>query len=418
MTDHSYSPSNHTAADGVAAGSPWRLRYWLIYCGQASSLIGSALTQFVLLWWITDTTNDLSALAVAGMVGLLPQALLGPIGGAIADRYNRRAIMIGADAISALCMVVLIVLFLTNSVQLWHIYSMMFIRSAMQAFQQPAAAASTAMLVPKSFLPRAAGLDQTLLGIMVVAAAPLGALAISLMPIGYALAIDVVTALLGITPLLFYRIPQQRTPRDERPAIWFELKQGFVMVWSNVGLRNLFMLMAIATMLVMPSFTLVPLLVKEHFGGGVNQVAIMEGFAGAGMVLGGVLAAIFVPKRKVIWIVWGFSISCFTLALAGFAPSNMLWLATGWWVLSALAYVLGNAPLTALLQATVPNHMQGRALSLLSTIKVLGAPLGIALATPLGELIGVRWLFVCLGVLGGIVSLACLLSRAVRNIES
>lgn len=418
MTDHSYSPSNHTAADGVAAGSPWRLRYWLIYCGQASSLIGSALTQFVLLWWITDTTNDLSALAIAGMVGLLPQALLGPIGGAIADRYNRRAIMIGADAISALCMVVLIVLFLTNSVQLWHIYSMMFIRSAMQAFQQPAAAASTAMLVPKSFLPRAAGLDQTLLGIMVVAAAPLGALAIALMPIGYALAIDVVTALLGITPLFFYRIPQQRTPRDERPAIWFELKQGFVMVWSNVGLRNLFMLMAIATMLVMPSFTLVPLLVKEHFGGGVNQVAIMEGFAGAGMVLGGLLAAIFVPKRKVVWIVWGFSISCFTLALAGFAPSNMLWLATGWWVLSALAYVLGNAPLTALLQATVPNHMQGRALSLLSTIKVLGAPLGIALATPLGELIGVRWLFVCLGVLGGIVSLACLLSRAVRNIES
>ncbi|MBO1915779.1 hypothetical protein J4727_01890 [Providencia rettgeri] len=58
--------------------------YW------AGALCGSALTQFVLLWWITDTTGSVSALAIAGIVALLPQALLSPLGGVLADRYSRR----------------------------------------------------------------------------------------------------------------------------------------------------------------------------------------------------------------------------------------------------------------------------------------------------------------------------------------
>ena len=139
-------------------GPRWRLRFWMIFSGQALSLVGSALTQFVLLWWITDTTGSVSALATAGMAAMLPQALLSPLGGTFADRYSRRLLMIAADVISALCMAVLIVLFLTERIELWHAYVMMFIRSAMQAFQTPAATASMAMLVPRDFLPRAAGL--------------------------------------------------------------------------------------------------------------------------------------------------------------------------------------------------------------------------------------------------------------------
>jgi DHA3 family macrolide efflux protein-like MFS transporter len=68
--------------------SPWRLRFWTIWIGQALSLGGSALTQFVLIWWVTQTTGSTSALAIAGIVALLPQALLGPLAGAVADRFS------------------------------------------------------------------------------------------------------------------------------------------------------------------------------------------------------------------------------------------------------------------------------------------------------------------------------------------
>ena len=115
------------SSDSFDPGPNWRLRFWTIFFGQTLSLVGSALTQFVLLWWITDTAGSVSALATAGLAALLPQALLSPLGGTFADRYSRRVLMIAADAISALCMLVLIALFLTGRIELWHVYSMMFV---------------------------------------------------------------------------------------------------------------------------------------------------------------------------------------------------------------------------------------------------------------------------------------------------
>lgn len=398
-------------------GPGWRIRYWSVFAGQAVSLIGSALTQFVLLWWITDTTGSVSTLATAGLVALLPQALLGPLGGTLADRWSRRAIMIGADLVSAACMVVLIALFLSGSVELWHLYVMMFIRSAMQAFQQPAATASTAMLVPATFRGRAAGLNQSLTGIMTIAAAPLGALAISLMPIGYALAIDVATAALGIVPLLIFAIPQSRVSSDSGPSLWGEFREGLDLVWSNPGLRRMYGLLGAIILIVMPSFTLVPLLVKEHFGGAAPQVALIESIGGMGMVAGGLLVAAISPKRHVLWVLWGFAISCLSLALTALAPAQMFPVAVTMWAISGVTYIAGNAPFMALLQSIVPNHLQGRVLSLLATIMGLASPIGLAIATPLGEWIGVRWLFVTLGLLGAVVSLLGFVSPVLRRMN-
>ncbi|EJL30829.1 arabinose efflux permease family protein [Caulobacter sp. AP07] len=396
-------------------GTRWQPRYWSIFVGQALSLIGSALTQFVLIWWITDTTGSVAALATAGMVALLPQALLGPLGGAFADRHSRRLLMIAADGVSAICMLVLIALFLTQHIALWHIYTMMFVRSAMQAFQAPAAAASTAMLVPARFLPRASGLNQTMMGIMTVAAAPLGALAIALMPIGWALGIDVVTALIGIVPLLIFAIPQHRAPKAQRAGLWREVKEGVHLVWDDPALRRIYGLLAGVVLVIMPSFTLVPLLVKEHFGGGAEQVAIIEGLGGAGMIAGGLLVAALAPRRLMLWLLSGYALSCFTLALVALAPADMFWLAVVFWVFSSITFIIGHAPFTTLIQTTVPNHLQGRVLSLLSTIMGLAAPIGLALTTPLGELIGIRWLFVLMGALGGLVSLLGFLSPVLRR---
>lgn len=411
------TPALPDAAAHADPGPGWQPRYWSVFTGQGLSLIGSALTQFVLLWWITDTTGSVSALATAGLVALLPQALLGPLGGTLADRWSRRAIMIGADLVSAACMAVLIALFLTGSVELWHLYAMMFIRSAMQAFQQPAATASTAMLVPASFLGRAAGLNQSLTGIMTVAAAPLGAVAISLMPIGYALAIDVVTAVLGIVPLMIFAIPQQRVASDAGPSLWREFREGLDLVWGNPVLRRMYGLLGAIVLIVMPSFTLVPLLVKEHFGGAAPQVALIESVGGIGMVAGGLLVAAISPRRHVLWVLCGFAISCLALALTALAPAQMFPIAVAMWAISGVTYIAGNAPFTALLQSIVPNHLQGRVLSLLATIMGLASPIGLAIATPLGELIGVRWLFVTLGLLGAIASLLGFFSPILREMS-
>lgn len=412
---------SHAANDGC-----WRLTELSLtdaserartHAGQTLSLIGSALTQFVLLWWITQTTGSVSALATAGTAALLPQALLGPLGGVLADRYDRRLLMIVADGISALCMVALIVLFLTDRIALWHVYAMMAARSAMQAFHAPAAAASVVMLVPDDYLVRASALNQSMQSLTLVIAPPLGALAISTMPMGWALGIDVVTALLGIAPLLVFTIPQAFARGAHKTTFWSDFREGVDVVWHTPGLRPLYAVLGAVVLAVLPTFTLVPLLVQEHFHGGAAQVALLEGLSGIGMVLGSLVVAALTPRRKVPWILGGFVVSCFAMALTALAPTNLFGVAVAWWVISGIAFVVGNVPLTALLQSTVPNALQGRVLSLLNTLTGLAAPVGLAIVMPLGQAVGVRGIFVVAGVLGAAISAAGFLSRSLRGMD-
>lgn len=392
-------------------GPNWRVRFWAIFAGQALSLCGSALTQFVVLWWITDTTGSVSALTIAGMAALLPQALLSPLGGVFADRYSRRTLMIVGDTVSTVCMMVLIALFLTERVELWHAWTILGIRSAMQAFQMPAAEASTYMLVPESYLLRAAGFNQALQSLTVVAAAPLGAFAISIMPIGWALAIDVVTALCGIAPLLCFGIPQIMVRGKAAQGLCRDFKEGLDVVRHTPGLGKLFFLLSVTVLVVMPAFTLLPMLVKQHFGGGAAQVAMMEGLSGTGMVVASLAIAAIVPQKPIVWILVGFACSCLGIALTALVPGNLFGVAVTWWVISGICFIFGDAPLTALLQTMVPNHMQGRVLSILNTLMNLAAPVGLLIISPLGDIFGVRSVFVIAGVLGAVVSVSGFLSR-------
>lgn len=378
-------------------------------------MLGSSLTQFVLIWWITVKTGSVAGLGVVGIAALLPQALLGPLGGVFADRHNRQLIMILSDMVSMACMVLLIALFTLDRIEIWHVYVMMFIRSAMQAFQQPAVTASIAMLVPREFLSRAAGLNQTVAGLITIGAAPLGALVMSVMPIGWALYIDAITAVLAIGPLLFLVIPQAIVDGTQRRSIWHEFRAGIDAVWRNRAVRNLYALITIAVLVIMPMPVLLPLLVKEYFNGGPSELATMESLLGIGMIIGGIVITALAPKRQIPWILSGFSLSCLFIALVAWTPANLFWVATVFWTVSAVFNSIGNATFMGFLQRTIPNELQGRAVSLLTTLMGLASPVGLAVATPFGEAIGVRWLFVTLGLVGATILLMGFLSRPLRQ---
>jgi len=112
--------------------------FLLIFTDQAFSLFGSHLVQFVLVWWLTVTSSSASILALASIIALLPQIFLSPFAGSLVDRWNRRTVMIVADSLIALGVVVLAALYARNIAQIWHIYVLMFFRSAGGAFHWPA----------------------------------------------------------------------------------------------------------------------------------------------------------------------------------------------------------------------------------------------------------------------------------------
>ena len=250
---------HHSTPTTETETSPWATRFFAIWTGQAFSLLGSSLAQFALVWWLTKTTGSATVLATATLVAILPQVLLGPFAGALVDRWNRRRVMIAADGLVALAAGLLAYLYWANAIQIWHIYAVMLIRSIGGAFHWPAMQASTSLMVPKQQLSRVAGLNQTLHGVMNIISPPAGALALSVFPMHSILAMDVFTALIAISPLLFVTIPQPPRQLADAQAVitprllWRDVREGlrFIYGWPGV-----FALLIMATVI---NFTLNPL---------------------------------------------------------------------------------------------------------------------------------------------------------------
>src|SRR5918997_1824306 len=97
----------------------WMAPFFVVWIGEAISLVGSNLAQFAIVWWLTDTTGSATVLATSTLAAILPGVVLGPLAGAYVDRWDRRRIMIVADGVSALAAACLAFLFWTDAIQIW-----------------------------------------------------------------------------------------------------------------------------------------------------------------------------------------------------------------------------------------------------------------------------------------------------------
>jgi len=356
-----------TSSPAIPAPERWAPRFFTIWTGQAFSLIGSALVQFALVWWMTSKTGSATVLATATLFALLPQILLGPFAGALVDRWNRRLIMIVADGGIALATGVLIFLFATHRIQVWHVYLIMMIRSLGGAFHSPAMTASTSLMVPRDFLARLAGFNLTLQGVIGIFAPPLGALLLGLLPMQGVLAVDIVTAALAIIPLLLFRVPNP--PRQEAQAngtaqktgYWQDLAQGFRYVVKWPGLLGVILMAMVLNFLLIPASSLQPLVVTKIFNKGVVELGWAETVFGVGMISGGLLLGAWGGfKRKIMTSLMGVLGISLGILLIGVAPGNMFFLALVANFIVGMAQVLANGPLGAIFQTAVDHNMQGR----------------------------------------------------------
>ena len=387
---------------------PRSLRPFLtLWLGQVFSLLGSQLVQFALIWWLTQQTGSATVLAMASIVGLVPQVVLGPFVGPLVDRWNRKRTMILADAAVALATLGLALLFWSGQAELWHVYAILFIRALGGTFHGPAISASTSLMVPPEHLTRVQGLNQMLNGGLNIISAPLGALLLQLLPLQGVLMIDLVTAAIAITTVLLVRVPQpEHAEAATGSAVgqyWQDLRAGlrYVLNW-----RGLLILMGMATLInlvLSPSMSFIPLLVTEHFEGTAWHLSAMEAALGIGVLVGGVLLGAWGGfKSRVYTSLLGLVGMGLSVLLAGVVPASLFPLAVLAMGLMGLMSSLTNGPIMAVLQAAVAPSMQGRVFTLLSSAAMAMMPLGLAVAGPLADVMGVRTWF----VVGGLVTLA------------
>lgn len=390
-----------------AAG--WRMRFFAIWSGQAFSLVGSALVQFALIWWLAETEGSATILAVASFLGMLPTIVLGPFAGVLVDRWSRRWVLVVADGSVALFTTLLACLFWLGVADIWHVCVILFLRSLGGAFHGPAMMASTSLMVPEEQLTRVAGLNSTLEGAVRFVSPTLGAFLLVVMRVQGILVLDVITAVPAILPLLFVRIPQPAIATldiDTRSYIW-DLVEGFRCVWSRRGLFLLFVTAAVGGAFVHPVFTFVPLLITQHFGGGAIELGWMQSVYGFGFVAGGAILSVWGGfRQRIVTSMMGMSVIGLGIFVVGLVPAAAFPLALVLWFLVGLALPVGLGPLRAIYQSTIPPEMQGRFFTLNQAVVRAMAPLGLFVAGPLADAFGVRILWIITGAV--LVGLALL----------
>lgn len=401
--------------------SRWTLPFFTIWTGQAFSLMGSRVVQFALVWWLTELTGSATVLATATLVALIPEILLSPIAGAYVDRWNRRQVMIVADGLIALASLWLAYMFWIGAMQIWHIYVIMLVRALGGCFHWPAMQASTSLMVPKEHLSRVAGLNQMLNGMLNIVGPPLGALLLEALPPSGVMLVDVITAMLAIGSLLLVNIPQPAraaNDRSQKTSIWADIRVGLQYIWSWPGLVVLIGAAMVFKIAMTPAFSLLPLLVSKHFGGGAAHLSLLQSVSGVGIIAGGLVLSVWGGfRRRIYTSLIGMIVLSGGMVMLGLTPSHAFWLALVCIFVVGLMIPLIDGPIMAIFQATVAPEIQGRVFTLIGSLLWITSPFSLSVAGPVSDWLGLQVWYVAAGVLCGLTGLMGFLVPAVVNIE-
>lgn len=400
-------------------GRGWIGRFALFWGSQTISRFGGAFSGFALIWWVAQTYGTATSLATGVMISMLPGILLGPLIGTIVDRNNRKFFIILSEVVQAVCAGALFVLAYYQMLEIWHLYTVMFINSLTGQFQYMAIMAATPMLVPTEHLQRVSGLSQLREGAVAIIAPPVGALMLEFIQLEGILLLEVGMSLVAALILLGIVVPNPPAkPVEEQVSVIADMRAGFRYVLGWPSLLALMSIAMVLNLLFNPAFALMPLLVKNVLQGGALQLAWLEMALGLGMIVGAVLLAAWGGFKRRIYTmalgVLGMGIGAIVLARI---EADGLYVAIASMALFGLVQPLANGPILAIIQARVAPEMQGRVMGFMGSMAGAIAPLGLLLAGPISDRFGLQSWYFAAGVMSLLTVPLVLLWPLVRDIE-
>src|SRR5690606_15824690 len=254
-------------------------------------LFGSMIVQYAVMWYVTFATQSGLAIALYAVAAFLPQGIVSIFGGVVADRMNRRVLVIIADTSIAAVTLVLALAMANGITDLWVILLAVGARSIGAGFQTPAVSAMIPQIVPADQLMRVNGVFGSIQSAMALLAPAAAGAVFGIFGIVPVFFIDVVTAVIGVGFLLFVSVPTLASVASKTTSYREDLVGGFRYIWAHKVVRWLLGVFAIIFLLtVAPSF-ITPLLIARTFGTEVWMVTVLEIAFSVGMTLGGVLVA-------------------------------------------------------------------------------------------------------------------------------
>ncbi len=379
--------------------------YLLFWVGQLVSLLGSSISQFVIIWWITLETQSTLYLALASVLGLAPIVILGPLAGVLADRWNRKLLVLAADLFQALTTLALILLFWFDVVSIWQVLALLSLKGAFQAVHLPSVFAIIPTMVPKEKLSRMNGVDYLFTSAVSLVGPVVAALLLSIWTITQILWIDVVTFLIALAPLLIIRIPSVFKKQDKSASFLRQFEEGFRFIRKARGLLPFIILLTALNVLVAPLGTLLPYYVKFDHLGTVQDLAFVTAFIQGGMLFGALLMSVIkVSRKKTVIIVSSMYVALLGYMLVALTPTGLFWFLAISGFIHTLCYPMIDILAVTMLQTVVPNEMQGRVISVTVSLTHAAQPIGMFLSGIITVYIGTANFFLgCAGL--GIITL-------------
>jgi MFS transporter, DHA3 family, macrolide efflux protein len=357
--------------------------FLVVWFGQLISAIGTDLSGFAMGVFVFQRTGSVTQFAMMAVFTRIPSIVLSPFAGALADRWDRRRVMLVGNAISGATLLLIALLAHRDVLAVWQLYVAVAVVAMCGAFRDPAYYATVGQLVPKKQHGRATGMVQTGENVALVAPPLVAGALVLAMGLPGVLLIDFLTYVVGIVAILMVRFPAVPSAPDRKPggsSMWRDTVAGWNYVMDNRGLLFLFLVGAATSFSVgMTQIAVTPLVLGFASAATLGGIFSVGGLA---MLLGGAaMTAWGGPKRRVVGIFTFGVAQSISLIVIGLRPSAILIGLGIFGLLFSIQFVRGCT--TAIILTHVPADKQARVFALNRAVAWSTLPLSYLLAGPL-----------------------------------
>lgn len=359
-------------------------KFLMIWSGELISSIGSGMTAFALSVYVYQTTGSATYVSLITLLAYLPTVLLSPLGGVLADRYDRRLLMIIGDLFSGLGLAYVLWNIQTGSDSMLPICIGVTLNAVFVALLEPSFRATITELLTEEEYARASGMVQIAGNAKFLISPALAGILLAVADIRLILLIDIGTFLITVTTVAIVRKSVGKAVKTERQSIGREMRLGFAEINKSKGIRILIILMSFVCFFVGILQTLTSPMVLAVSN--AETVGFMESLCAVGMLLGSVFIGILGIKKNfsTVLCVAGILSGIF-IALTGVNKSIFV---TGAGIfLFFLALPFMNTSADVLIRKNIPNELQGRVWGIISLLSQTGTVLAYALSGVLADFV-------------------------------
>ena len=388
------------------------LKVWI---GRTISRFGDALDGIAFMWLMYKLTGSTLLMGTVMAVSAIP-SLFGMAAGVFVDRMDKKKIMVWMDLLRGLSTAAIAILYMAGGLAIWHLYAFAFFNSLCEVFSHPARSSAMQVLVGKDHylasnsISQASGAAAEILG-MGVAAAIIG-----LWGVGVAIFIDAVTFIISGFTAVLAKIDNTAVVNGRlNISVFFnELFDGFKIIKTNALILINIVLGCLINILLAPFNLLMPAYSDKILHAGEQGYSLMGIAIMVGIILGSLLIGQIGHRfKKSTLIISGIMTFGLSIGALGFVSSLIL--AVGCSTLTGLCLPIITATGMAAVQEHTPREKMGRVSSTMSTIGLLGMPLGYAISGVVGESLNVQLTFMLLGSVMIFICIPALLNKEFRR---